>query len=200
VGANAASTFFCSLAAAALMRALVSSMWALGACPTSSAFGQPSRENERATAIVVRIMPMHITTVTFTSIQPIRFDDVDGAGIVYYPRFLHLCHAAFEDFFNAAAPFSYPALIRDRRRGFPTVHIDADFKAPLQYGDTAVVSVGVVRVGSSSMTMQYRIHRKHDSVLSFQASITTVFIDLDSQKSTPIPAEIVRVLQQYLSV
>ena len=34
--------------------------------------------------------------MAFTSIQKIRFDDVDGAGIVYYPQYFHLCHAAFE--------------------------------------------------------------------------------------------------------
>ncbi len=39
--------------------------------------------------------------MAFTSVQKFRFDDVDGAGIVYYPQFFHLCHAAFEDFFSA---------------------------------------------------------------------------------------------------
>ncbi|HEY7698614.1 MAG TPA: acyl-CoA thioesterase, partial [Vicinamibacteria bacterium] len=67
--------------------------------------------------------------MAFTSIQKIRFDDVDGAGIVYYPQFFHLCHAAFEDFFDTAAPVSYPALVKDRRLGFPTVKIESEFKA-----------------------------------------------------------------------
>jgi 4-hydroxybenzoyl-CoA thioesterase len=137
--------------------------------------------------------------VAFTSIQPIRFDDVDGAGIVYYPRFLHLCHAAFEDFFNAAAPFSYPTMIKDRRLGFPTVHIDANFRAPLSYGDTAVVTLAVANIGTSSMVLTYRIHRKRDSVLSFEAVIKTVLINLDSQKSTPLPEELRRMLEQYLA-
>lgn len=48
--------------------------------------------------------------MAFSSVQKIRFDDVDGAGIVYHPQFFHLCHAAFEDFFDTAAPVSYPQL------------------------------------------------------------------------------------------
>src|ERR1700709_1939656 len=91
-----------------------------------------------------------VARMAYTSVQKIRFDDVDGAGIVYYPRFLHLCHAAFEDFFDAAAPFSYPELITKRRLGFPTVHITADFTAPLSYGDVAIVSLEVLKVGRSS--------------------------------------------------
>jgi 4-hydroxybenzoyl-CoA thioesterase len=136
--------------------------------------------------------------MAYTSVQKIRFDDVDGAGIVYYPRFLHLCHAAFEDFFDAAAPFSYPELIARRRLGFPTVHIDADFKAPLAYGDTAIVTLTVTSVGTSSVKTRYEIRRKRDSALAFVAVITTVFISLDTQKSMPLSDELKAVFSSYL--
>lgn len=137
--------------------------------------------------------------MAYTSVQKIRFDDVDGAGIVYYPRFLHLCHAAFEDFFDAAAPFSYPDLIAKKRLGFPTVHIDADFKAPLSYGDVAIVTLAVKKIGTSSVQSHYEIRRKRDSVLSFTADITTVFIDLDSQKALPLSDELKAVFASYLA-
>lgn len=136
--------------------------------------------------------------MAYTSIQKIRFDDVDGAGIVYYPRYLHLCHASFEDFFDASAPFGYPELIGKKRLGFPTVHLEADFKAPLAYGDTAIVALSVVKVGTSSMTLHYEIMRKRDAVVCFVADITTVFMNLDTQKATPLTAEIKAVLGRYL--
>lgn len=132
----------------------------------------------------------------FTSVQQIRFDDVDGAGIVYYPRFFHLCHAAFEDFFCAAAPLSYPELIRDRRLGLPVVRLESDFKAPLLYGDTAIVDVQVEHIGTSSVRLGYTIRRKRDGVLVFTARTTTVLVDLDTQKSKPIPDDIREVLER----
>lgn len=137
--------------------------------------------------------------MAYTSVQKIRFDDVDGAGIVYYPRFLHLCHAAFEDFFDAAAPFSYPELIGKRRLGFPTVHIDADFKAPLSYGDVAIVTLAVQKVGTSSVRTRYEIRRKRDSTLAFTADITAVLIDLDTQRSLPLTDELRAVFSSYLT-
>jgi len=136
--------------------------------------------------------------MAYTSTQKIRFDDVDGAGIVYYPRFLHLCHATFEDFFDEVAPFSYPALIRDQRLGFPTVHIEADFKAPLAYGDVAVVTLAVTRVGNSSIGTRYEIRRKRDSVLCFTASIDAVLIRLDTGRPEPLTDELKAVFQGYL--
>ena len=121
-------------------------------------------------------------TVAFTSIQKIRFDDVDGAGIVYYPQFFHLCHAAFEDFFDSAAPVSYPQLLGERRLGFPTVAIQSEFHAPLSYGDVAIVELSVSEIGNSSLKLGYDIRRKRDGALCFHGDITTVLVNLDTLK------------------
>jgi 4-hydroxybenzoyl-CoA thioesterase len=137
--------------------------------------------------------------MAFTSVQKIRFDDVDGAGIVYYPQFFHLCHAAFEDFFDTAAPISYPELISRRRLGFPTVALESQFHAPLEYGDVAVIELSVERIGRSSVTFGYRIRRKRDGVLCFQARNTTVLIDLDDKRPRPIFDDLRTILARYLS-
>lgn len=136
--------------------------------------------------------------MAFTSVQKIRFDDVDGAGIVYYPQFFHLCHAAFEDFFDDAAPVSYPEMIKERRLGFPTVAITSSFLAPLTYGDIALIELKVAEVGRSSLKMGYEIRRKRDGVLSFTAEITTVLIDLDTQRPVEIPDDFRRILENNL--
>ena len=136
--------------------------------------------------------------MSFTSIQKIRFDDVDGAGIVYYPQFFHLCHNTFEDFFDDAAPISYPEMIRDRRQGFPTVAIESDFKAPLVYGDVAIVEMHVIKVGTSSLQSCYEIRRKRDAVTAFEAKVTTVFIDLDSKKAVPLPDDFRLIFERLL--
>jgi 4-hydroxybenzoyl-CoA thioesterase len=137
--------------------------------------------------------------LAFTSVQKIRFDDVDGAGIVYYPQFFHLCHAAFEDFFDTAAPLSYPSLVRDRRLGFPTVAIVSEFKEPLSYGDIAVISLAVRKIGRTSVVFAYDIRRKRDGALSFHAEITTVLVDLDSLKAVPVDDELRGIFEKFLS-
>lgn len=137
--------------------------------------------------------------VAFRSRQKIRFDDVDGAGIVYYPQFFHLCHAAFEDFFDDQETPSYPRLIRDRRVGFPTVAIRSEFHAPLGYGDVAVVELTVLDIGASSVKIGYDVRRERDGVLCFNADITTVFVGLDSMKSTPITDDLREILERYLT-
>jgi YbgC/YbaW family acyl-CoA thioester hydrolase len=136
--------------------------------------------------------------MAFTSLLKIRFDDVDGAGIVYYPHFFHLCHNAFEDFFDDAASVSYPQLINEKRRGFPTVAIHSDFSAPLRYGDIALVKIEIEKIGRSSVTFNYEIRRKQDSKLCFSAQITKVFMDLDAKIVLPIPQDMRSLLENIL--
>lgn len=127
--------------------------------------------------------------MAFTSLQKIRFDDVDGAGIVYYPQFFHLCHKAFEDFFDESDGYSYPRLINELRRGFPTVAIESDFSAPLRYGDIAAVNIMLKNIGNTSVSLGYEIHQEPGSTLCFSACITMVFMNLDKHQVLPIPAD-----------
>ena len=90
----------------------------------------------------------------FRTQSQVRFGDVDHAGIVYYPQFFIYFHEAFEDFFEHNG-HSYSELLNVRRLGFPTVHIEADYQAPLQYGDALDVEVSVPRVGDSSANFRY---------------------------------------------
>jgi 4-hydroxybenzoyl-CoA thioesterase len=127
----------------------------------------------------------------FTTTYTIRFDDVDGAGILYYPRYFHLCHQTLEDAFATdGAPLSYPELIRDRRLGLPTVAIESGYRTPLEYGDTVAITLTVERIGASSMVLGFRIRREPDGTECFHARITTVLIDLDTRTSTPFPDDL----------
>ena len=140
-----------------------------------------------------------VAPMAFTSIQKIRFDDVDGAGIVYYPQFFHLCHATFEDFFDTIAHISYPEMIRKQKLGFPTVAIQSQFHAALVYGDTAIVSLGIRKVGTSSLTFAYAIRRKRDGELCFEAEVTTVLVEMETLKPVPLPLEYRQLFERYLT-
>ena len=62
--------------------------------------------------------------MAFRSQLTVRFGDIDHAGIVYYPRFLHYFHVALEEFFPAMLELEYPTLIDKHRIGLPTVHLE----------------------------------------------------------------------------
>src|SRR5690606_1601196 len=72
--------------------------------------------------------------MAFTTRARVRFGDEDHAQIVYYPRFFHFFHCAFEDFFDQQG-FPYRACLAVDRVGWPAVHAEADFERPVRFGD-----------------------------------------------------------------
>lgn len=132
----------------------------------------------------------------FTQEIPIRFADVDAAGIVYYPRFFHYYHQAFEDFFGATHGTPYSEWLSSRRVGFPTAHVEADFNAPLRYGDSLHVAVTVPRVGNRSLDFRFEA-RSGKTEPAASAVITKVCVDMDSLKPCDFPEDLLTVLRQY---
>lgn len=126
----------------------------------------------------------------------VRFNEVDAAGIVFYPRFFDYFHMAFEDFFGAATGVAYPEWIMGRRIGWPAVHIEADYRSPLRYGDRVTIELGFRSIGRSSFVCVYRAVAR-DTVCA-EAEITVVTSDLDRMRSMPIPEEVRRALERYL--
>ncbi len=120
---------------------------------------------------------------------PIRFGDIDRAGIVYYPNYFHYYHVAFEEFFQAAHGMCYADWISLRRIGFPTVHVVADFGAPLRYGDPLRIDVAIPRVGDSSVDFRFFARGAEDKVCA-RATVTKVCVHMDKLRPEPIPQDL----------
>lgn len=117
----------------------------------------------------------------------VRWGDLDPAGIVYYPRFMHFCHVAMEEFFRDAVGIDYPKLLREHRIGFPVVHLETEYHRPLRYGDDLEIEVSIPRVGGSSVSWRYRfLHRDVDRPAA-ESRIVTVCVAMDSFQKTAVP-------------
>jgi 4-hydroxybenzoyl-CoA thioesterase len=132
----------------------------------------------------------------FSTRIDVRFGDCDPAGLVYYPVLLHYCHAAMEEFFAARCGLPYARLVSERRLGFPTVNVRAEFFAPLVYGDEASVEVWVSRVGESSATFEYRLRRATDGHLCASATLIQVAMNLDERRAVPVAEDLRRAFER----
>lgn len=127
----------------------------------------------------------------------VRFGQVDYAGIMYYPRFFENFHAVFEDMFTERLGVPYTDLLKVRRIGFPTVHIETDFSKPFRFGETMRLVLDVVKLGRTSIVFRYRGYNVDDpdDAPSVEARGTVVTLDLDSFETLEIPADIRAVLE-----
>ena len=129
---------------------------------------------------------------------PVRFGDIDQAGVAYYPTLLDHCHAAFEEFFEHALGVPYPKVLLKDRLGFPTVHLEADFARPLRFGDVLSVEVAVARLGRASATFRYRAYVRDAKRPAFEIRGTTACVDMRTFRARPIPPRYRRLLERHL--
>ncbi len=118
----------------------------------------------------------------------VRFGDIDNAGIVYYPRFVHYFHVALEEFFGAELGIDYATVLTKHRLAFPTVHLESDFRRPLQFGDHIGVEVTVNGIGATSIVwgyLAYRLGEENRPVA--EGHNVTVCINVDSFQKADVP-------------
>ena len=116
-----------------------------------------------------------------------RFGDIDHAGIAYYPALLHYFHVAFEDWWADGLGTPYPHLLNVEKLGLPSVHLDVDFVAPIRYGDEPEISLGVLRIGTSSVEFGMWMQVDGRDRANCKARITTAAVDMDSLTGRPLP-------------
>ncbi|HJL20032.1 MAG TPA: thioesterase family protein [Sandaracinaceae bacterium LLY-WYZ-13_1] len=134
--------------------------------------------------------------MAFTSRIRVRFGDEDHAQIVYYPRFFHFFHCAFEDFFDEQG-FPYRDCLDVDRVGWPAVHAEADFDRPVRFGETLEMEVRVTRIGDKSATFAY-LGRRGDGEVACRGSIVVACIDMGTYRGRPIPDKYRALFEKHL--
>ena len=126
---------------------------------------------------------------------PIRFGDVDHARIVYYPRFFHFFHVAFEEFFFTRLGRAYIDVFERLKIGFPAVRAEAEFRSPLRFGDVLSIDVSIAHLGKSSVAFRYRGRRGRR--VAVVGEVTCVCVDMKTFRPRPLPPALRRALERH---
>ncbi len=116
----------------------------------------------------------------------VEFAHVDGAGIVFYPRYVEMISSAIEQFFAEALAYPFDVMHMQDRRGIPTAQIEIAFHAPSRLGEVLDFAVTLTRIGTSSAQVETSVTCRGRPRLT--ARQTIVRIDLDTGRPEPWPA------------
>jgi 4-hydroxybenzoyl-CoA thioesterase len=133
----------------------------------------------------------------FVYAHRVRLQEVDAAGIVYFAHLFSFCHDAMAAMLEPLDG-GYTALVARRRLGLPTVHVEADFVAPLRFGDDLRISVFVERVGTSSCALRFELARAPDGGLAATIRHVVVLTDLAGMRSAPLPDDVRSLFERYV--
>ncbi len=134
----------------------------------------------------------------YCHIQEVAFGDIDQAKILYYPRYLHYCHMAMEGFCAAVLGMSYAKFLNEKHHGFPTVHLDVDYAAPIPYGSTMHTDVSLAAIGAKSVVFRYETRLEPKGKIHARALGTTVLVDMRTFSGEELPAWIREPFEAYL--
>jgi 1,4-dihydroxy-2-naphthoyl-CoA hydrolase len=122
----------------------------------------------------------------------VRFQDVDAASIVFYPRVLEYFSDAYMGFFSSRG-YEVARAIASSTYGLPLAHAEADYAHPLRFGDAIEVAIVGARVGATSFRVGYRVTKEGGRVAAVGQTVH-VAIDRARFAKVPIPDEVKKVL------
>lgn len=134
----------------------------------------------------------------FTKQEKIRFQHIDFAGIVFYPRFLEMLNGIVEDWFEEALdrPFSK----MHETNGIPTVDLKIQFKSPARLGEVLTKKLWVKELRNSSILCGFQfVNESEKTVLEGEVTLVNVSIsgDRNSVKSEAFSEEMKEKIKIY---
>ena len=134
----------------------------------------------------------------FVDHRAIRFQDIDAAGIIFYPRVLEMFHDAYAGFLAFAGCPLPQVLSRDSWLA-PVRHAEADYFKPLRFGDEVGVEICRAHLTETEATLGYRIARTGSGEVCAVGQVVHTFVERATFKRTPLPELVRRALENIES-
>jgi 4-hydroxybenzoyl-CoA thioesterase len=137
--------------------------------------------------------------MSFRAPIKVCFSNIDNAGIVYYPRFIHYFHLAMEEFFAGEIGIEFADVLHKCNLSLPTVHLESDFRRRLRYGDRISMEVRVIHIGQTSITWGYKGYRRNgEEEMVVEGQNVTVCVKTDTFEKIDVPEWLRQGLTSYM--
>lgn len=122
----------------------------------------------------------------------VRFQDIDAAGIVFFARIFDYAHFAYERFL-AEVGLPLHEVLRDGQFAAPLRHAEADYRAPIRYGDVLRIELVLAILADSEITLGFRVVRGDGKVCAVVQTVHTFVSPADFQRRS-VPRALVEAL------
>lgn len=126
----------------------------------------------------------------FIKNEKVRFQHVDYAGIVFYPRFLEMLNCLVEDWFEEALDRPFSKI--HETNGIPTVDLKVQFKKAARLGEILTKKLWVKNLGGSSVLCGFKFEDETGTTC-LEGEVTLVNVAFNKErnaiKSAPFSEE-----------
>ena len=135
----------------------------------------------------------------FIKTEKIRFQHVDYAGIVFYPRFLEMLNGLVEDWFEEALDRPFHKM--HETNGIPTVDLKVQFKNAARLGQVLTKKLWIKNIGFASILCGFQFEDEAaKTILSGEVTLVNVafYNDRNDIKAEPFSEEMKTKMQQFV--
>ena len=117
--------------------------------------------------------------MSYKATIPVRFRDLDKLG--------HVNNAVYATYLGEASSQYYDAVVGGTaaHQETPLVHLEIDYRCPIEGTDEVEVRVSVTDLGDTSITMEYEIYT--DATLAATGRTVQVLFDSESESTVSVP-------------
>lgn len=123
----------------------------------------------------------------------IRFNDVDSYGHVNNNSYFAYYDLGKEDYLRSVLDVDY----RNADVVPVIANINADFLAPIFYGDDIVIETRVSHIGNKSFTLQQRALNTKTNMVVCQCATVMVCFNLKTQESADMPQHYRKAIEAF---
>jgi acyl-CoA thioester hydrolase len=133
----------------------------------------------------------------FSIEEPVRWSDVDIAGVVCYGAFVRFFEIAESELMRAAG-MPYGKVFDRFDIWLPRVRYTCDFRAPARLDERLNVSAWIKRMGERSIAFAFQINKKDDAELVAECEIVLACVERKTWVSRALPVELREALKRFL--
>ncbi|MGE3335344.1 MAG: acyl-CoA thioesterase [Rhodospirillaceae bacterium] len=123
--------------------------------------------------------------MAFTAQITVRFNHVDAAGIVFYPRYYEMLNEVVERWCDEGLGTSFRDLHLVQKIGMPARKIAVDFLKASRLGDVLTFDLQVQKIGRSALSLKIGCSCEAEQRLA--ADLVLVCVSLSPFAATSIP-------------
>ena len=135
----------------------------------------------------------------FDYVRTIHFPDTDAAGVVFFARYLSICHEAYEEAL-ASAGVPLATFFADHGIIVPIAKSECSYLRPLACGDKVRVELSPRRLSENSFALDFVLWKQTGSAEKRAAVARTEHVCISSatRERVPLPPAVAAWLDQSL--
>ena len=126
----------------------------------------------------------------------VRWSECDLQGVVFYPQYLaYLDHTVTELWREAIGP--YTEMIPEHGVDMVVAEVAMRYRDSARFDDELEISASITRLGTTSITTEFRIERPGDGALLTEGELRHVFVDPEEFGKQEMPARVRTALERF---